>query len=314
MSQPKRGRRAAIIDIGTNTLLLLVVEAAEDGGLRPLHDACEFGRLGKGLDRSGALDPGSLARSLDIVRDYCRVIDALEVDRICAVGTQALREARNARDFVDPAVEMLGVPIEVIGGEREAQLVFRAVLESFPDLAGQVFAVADVGGGSTEIIVAAGKDGAIESLTSVPIGSVRLHERHLGSDPPTPDQIQALFADIDGALASVALPDRACLVGTAGTATTMASVEMKLEHYDPDRIQGFSMPIQAVERQLGRFFELTVAERRSLPGLSPQRADVIAAGCAIYARILRRMQASSFRISDRGVRWGLAHEALEAVS
>lgn len=300
-----------MVDIGTNTLLLLVVEArAADGrtALDVLHEACEFGRLGKGLDDTGALSHDSIARSLDIAREYRRVIDELAVDRVCAVGTQALREATNAAEFVEPAQAILGVPIEVIGGEREAELVFGAVVESFPDLTDQVFAVADVGGGSTEIIVAAGTGKSIASLISLPIGSVRLHERHLRADPPTPAQVQALIADIDAALDQVDLPTGVCLVGTAGTATTIASVEMKLGSHDPERIQGFSMPVQAVERQLARYLERTVMERRHMPGLAPQRADVIAAGCAIYARILHRMQASSFRISDRGVRWGLAHE------
>jgi exopolyphosphatase/guanosine-5'-triphosphate,3'-diphosphate pyrophosphatase len=307
----KRGPRLAVIDIGTNTLLLLVVEAGEHDGrtaLRVLHDACEFGRLGKGLDDTGALGQESIVRSLAIVREYRRIIDGLEVDRVCVVGTQALREAQNAGEFVEPAVAILGVPIEVIGGEREAELVFGAVKASFPDLADQVFAVADVGGGSTEIIVAADDGKTIASLISLPIGSVRLHERHLRSDPPAPAQVQALIADIDAALARVALPTGACLVGTAGTATTIASVAMKLRRHDPDRIQGFSMPVQAVERQLAGYLERTVEERRHMPGLPAQRADVIAAGTAIYARLLHRMQASSFRISDRGVRWGLAHE------
>lgn len=307
----KNGRRVAVIDIGTNTLLLLVAEVEEHEhrtGLRPIHDMCEFSRLGKGLDQTEELAGESIERSLSIAREYRRIMDELEVDMLGVVGTQALREARNAAAFVDPAEELLGQPIEVIAGEREAELVFRAVVESFPDLAGERFVVADVGGGSTEVIAAAGDLPEVKMFTSLPMGSVRLHERHLRANPPTAEQVQALIADIDSGLAALDLPRGVPLVGTAGTATTIASVELKLRSYDPDRVQGLELPVEVVERQLARYLELTVEERRRMPGLPAQRADVIAAGTAIYARLLHRVSARGFRVSDRGVRWGLAYE------
>lgn len=308
-SPEQRGRRVAVIDIGTNTLLLLVAEVTAGAPrpmLEPVHDACRFGRLGKGLDRTGTLDPGAIERSLAIVREYRGVIDELGVDVLYAVGTQALREASNARAFVEPAQAILKVPIEVISGEREAALVHRAVAESFPELAGQLLVMADVGGGSTEIIVA--EAGGVRSFTSVPIGSVRLHERHLSSDPPAPTEVRALIADIDAVLAALELPSRVCLVGTAGTATTIASVERRLRTYDPRLIQGMSLPALVVERQLARYLELSIDQRRLMPGLEPERADVIAAGVAIFARLLHRLAAPALLISDRGVRWGLAYE------
>lgn len=300
------GRRVAVIDIGTNTLLLLVAEVTADGALRSLHDACRFGRLGQGLDGSGALAAEAVQRSLEILREYRSTMDGLGVDVVAAVGTQALREARNAASFVEPAAEILGAPVEIIAGEREAELVYRAVAESFPALADQAFVVADVGGGSTEIIVASG--GRVRSFTSVPLGSVRMSERHLRSDPPAAGEVDALFEDIDGVLGRLDLPAGVCVVGTAGTATSIASVELALPTYDAGRVQGLTLSIDAVDRQLARYLSLSVSERRSLPGLEPQRADVIAAGVAIFARLLHRVQATRFLISDRGVRWGLAHE------
>lgn len=125
-------RRVAVIDIGTNTLLLLIAERTPEGGLVSVHDACGFGRLGQGLDRSGALAPEAVARSLDILRAYRATIDAHGVSEVAAVGTQALREASNSEDFVGPARALLGAPIEIIAGEREAALVYRAVVASFP--------------------------------------------------------------------------------------------------------------------------------------------------------------------------------------
>ena len=318
--------RFAAVDIGTNTLLLLVAEAGPDGALRALRDECRFARLGEGLDRSGRLSDEAVERSLAILREYRQLIDQAGAARVAAVGTQALREAANAADFLAPARAILGAAVEVIDGRREAELVYRSVAAAFPELASRDLVVADVGGGSTEVI--AGRAGAVRSLISLPIGSVRLTERHLRGDPPAPDEVAAMVADIDAhlarldaALAGSAAPhppgaigagagpaEGPALVGTAGTATTLAAVEQKLRAYDADRVQGFRLNRGALERQLARYLELTVAEKRGMRGLEPQRADVIAAGAAIYARLVAHLGAAELITSDRGVRWGAALE------
>jgi exopolyphosphatase/guanosine-5'-triphosphate,3'-diphosphate pyrophosphatase len=298
--------RYAAVDIGSNTLLLLVVEE-EAGRLRARRDLCKFGRLGQGLDRTGQLADEAIARSLAIAREYRAVLDEeAPLGGLVALATQAVREAQNASEFVGPAEEILGVPIQVVSGEREAELVFRSVVEAFPDLAAGELVVVDVGGASTEFIV--GRGGAVQSMKSVPIGAVRLSERHLKSDPPTADEGRALIADIDRELARLALPRGAALIGTAGTATTLASVAQNLRVYQADKVQGFRIERGEVERQLARYLELTVAEKRHLPGLEPQRADVIAGGAAIYARVANAMDAAEIITSDRGIRWGAVHE------
>lgn len=305
------GRRIAVIDIGTNTLLLLVAEVrASDAGVElvPLHEACEFGRLGKGLDASGNLAPEAVARSLDIVRGYRQIMDEHSVSEIRAVGTQALREAGNAAEFVTPAVSLLGSSIEIIAGEREAQLVYRAVAEGLPAVAGQRFVIADVGGGSTEVIVSSADGRTMDSFVSIPIGSVRMHERHLHGDPPSAEQIRALDRDIDAALRELELPTGVRLVGSAGTATAIAGIAQKLPAYDPVRVHGYELSGQAVKDQLNMLFAMTIAERRGLAGLPIQRADVIGAGLAIFARLLDRLETDQFIVNDRGVRWGVAHE------
>jgi exopolyphosphatase/guanosine-5'-triphosphate,3'-diphosphate pyrophosphatase len=299
--------RFAAVDIGSNTLLLLVVERDERGELRARQDLCRFGRLGQGLDRSGRLADEAVSRSLEIAREYRRVLDEeAPIAGLVALGTQAVREATNAADFLGPAEEILGVPIEVVSGEREAALVFRSVVEAFPALASGEVVVVDVGGASTEII--AGRGGAVTSLVSVPIGAVRLSERHLKSDPPTAEEGRALIADIDGELGKLELPRGATLVGTAGTATTLASVAQNLRVYQADKVQGYRIGRAEVERQLARYLELTVAEKRYMPGLEPQRADVIAGGAAIYARVASYLDAAEIVTSDRGIRWGAVHE------
>lgn len=314
--------RVAAIDIGSHTLLLLIAEGRKSGSsteLRAVHDDCRFGRLGKGLDHTGALDASSVEDSLSILRRFRERIDEQDVDALRVVGTQALREASNAAEFIDAARVILDTPLEIITGEREAQLVHRAASESFPELADQTFVVADVGGGSTEIIVA--RPGLMHAR-SLPIGSVRLHERHLRSNPPTPDEVRGLIADIDQALAALALPGDlpdglptgVCLVGTSGTATTIASVQLKLRIYDPDRVHGLSLPRAVVERQLAQYLQLSINERLRLPGLRPERAATIDAGAAIFARLLSRLDATRFLVSERGVRWGLAHEMLDELT
>jgi exopolyphosphatase/guanosine-5'-triphosphate,3'-diphosphate pyrophosphatase len=304
---PRRYTRSmpiAVIDIGTNTLLLLIVDQA----MRPIVDLCRFGRLGKGLDATGRLAGDAIATSLEICREYRRVMDDHGVAQPIVIATQAAREAGNAGDFIGPAEQILGAPIQVIAGEREAELAALAVARTFPELAAARYLVVDVGGGSTEVItVDAGRVGA---RTSLPIGAVRLTERHFHHDPPTPPDIAALTADIDRHLAALELPRSVPVIGTAGTATTLAAIKLGLERYDPALVTGLRISRDAVVVLLGRLLAASIAERKAIPGIEPQRADVIAAGAAIFARILQRIDAPVLITCDRGIRWGLAYEAM----
>lgn len=294
--------RTAVIDIGSNTLLLLIV----DEQLARVVDLCRFGRLGKGLDATGRLDAGAIEKSLEICREYRAVMTEHGVDKPHVIATQALREAANAADFTEPAQQILGATIEIIDGPREAQLAYLSVARTFPELAGTPFVVIDVGGGSTELITAA--HGSVVSAVSVPIGAVRLTERHLKTDPPAIGEVLGLDDDIDNQLAKHALPANVPIIGTAGTATTMASIVLELESYDPDAVTGIRLAPEKVEQLRQRLFKATTAERRAMTGMEPQRADVIAAGVAIYHRAMHRIGAPVMITCDRGIRWGLAYE------
>jgi exopolyphosphatase/guanosine-5'-triphosphate,3'-diphosphate pyrophosphatase len=296
--------RTAVIDIGTNTLLLLIVD---DQGRRVI-DLCRFGRLGKGLDASRRLAPESIANSLEICREYRRVMDEHAVAVPIVIGTQALREATNAAEFVQPAEAILRGTIEVIAGAREAELAFTSVARTFPELAGKPYVVVDVGGGSTELIASDGT--RVISANSVPIGAVRLSERHLAHDPPLAGELRALEDDIDRQLPP--LPARVPVIGTAGTATTLAAVKLALATYDPDAVTGLRVSPAALADQYTRLAAMTTADRRAVAGMEPQRADVIVAGIAIYARVLARVDAPVMIVCDRGIRWGLAFERLGA--
>lgn len=299
--------RRAVIDIGTNTLLLLIAERDAGGELRAVVDWCRFGRLGQGLDRSRELHPDAVARSLAICREYRDAMDAHGVTAVDVIATQALREARNAASFAEPAAAILGAPIQIISGEREAELAFRSAAFSLPALRGAPFVVADVGGGSTEVIT--GEGTTFASAVSVPIGAVRLTERHVHSDPPTAGERAALVADIDRALAPLTLPTGVVLVASAGTASTLAALDLAAP-YDPARVHGHQVTPAQLAELTERLLAATVAERRALPGMEPQRADVIAAGAAIFARLAHRLAAPAVVVSDRGIRWGLAYEPL----
>jgi exopolyphosphatase/guanosine-5'-triphosphate,3'-diphosphate pyrophosphatase len=291
-----------VIDIGSNTLLLLII--APEGGT--LEDLCRFGRLGEGLDATGKLKPEAIARSLDICREYRDLLDAHGVHTPTVIATQALREATNASDFITPAEEILRGKIEVVTGKREAELAAAAVAKTLPQLTGRPYVVVDVGGGSTEVIVTDGR--RVKSAVSVPIGAVRMSERHLEHDPPLADESAAMLDDIDRALAQLELPSRVPVVGTAGTATTIAAIDLDLEKYDADRVTGLRLDPAVVERQLHKLLKMTVAERREMRGLEPERADVICGGIAIYARLLYAVGATTFITCDRGIRYGIANE------
>ena len=293
----------AVIDIGTNTLLLLVV----DDQRKRVVDLCRFGRLGKGLDATGQLAGESIAKSLDICREYRRVMDDHDVATPRVIATQALREATNAAAFRAPAEQILGAPIEIIEGRREAELAATAVAHTFPELARKKYLVVDVGGGSTEIITVA-PGGKLEDAVSVPIGAVRLTERHLKHDPPTFDERAALGADIGRAIAPVKLPAGVPIVATAGTATTMAAVHLALATYDPDAVTGVQLSRADIDALCTRLYDATVAERRAITGMPPERADVIAAGVAIYDHIATRIRTPAIITCDRGIRWGVVYE------
>lgn len=299
------GVNTAVIDIGTNTLLLLIVDEQS----RRIVDLCRFGRLGKGLDASGNLAPEAIAKSLDICREYRAVMTEHGVDVPHVIGTQALREAANARDFVGPAEDILGARIEIIGGEREAQLAYLSVARTFPELSGSSFVVVDVGGGSTEVITA-GPEGVV-SAVSIPIGAVRLTERYLVSNPPAIGESLRLDDKIDRELASLELPAGVPVIGTAGTATTIAAFSLALATYDPDRVTGHRLTADEVRAIRQRLFAATTEQRLGMPGIEPQRADVIPGGVAIYDRIMQRIGAPVFIACDRGIRWGLVYELAE---
>ncbi len=302
--------RVAAIDIGTNSVLLLVAEARapEAGGaglpgadeLVAIADRATVTRLGEGVDRSRALAPEAVERTLACLEQYADEARALGAERIDAVGTSAMRDAAGGEAFRGRARAVLGVEPRVISGDEEARLTFEGALLGLT-LDGPA-AVFDVGGGSTEIITAGGA-----RAVSLDVGSVRLTERHLREDPPAPVELEAVRAAARRALAAapaLALGER--LVGVAGTVTSLAALSLGVAPYDGARVHGARLGRAELERLTRELAALPLAERRRLPALDPKRADVIVGGAVLVEEVVAWAHADELVVSDRGVRWGLA--------
>jgi exopolyphosphatase/guanosine-5'-triphosphate,3'-diphosphate pyrophosphatase len=302
--------RVASIDIGTNSVLLLIAEE-RGGGLVPVLDRATITRLGQGVDRARALDPEAVARTLACLCDYAAEIARAGVTRVGAVGTSAMRDARGGEEFAEKAGQILGVVPRVISGDEEAELTFAGALAGL-GIEGPVV-VFDLGGGSNEMIRGrAGTADVVERAVSLDVGSVRLTERHIRSDPPLAAELEAVRADARAALASLGAGFTcATLVGVAGTVTTLAAYALDVAPYDPARIHGARLAADDVRAATSRLAGMTLAERRSLAAIDPKRADVIVAGGLIVEEVLAFTGAAELVVSDRGVRWGLARRLVD---
>jgi exopolyphosphatase/guanosine-5'-triphosphate,3'-diphosphate pyrophosphatase len=300
--------RLACVDIGTNSVLLLVAEQGPSGP-RALLDLATVTRLGQGVDRSGELAPEAVARTLACLAGYAGRVRELGATVLRVVGTSALRDARGAEGFLREASRLLGREPEVISGEEEARLTFRGALSGL-DLPPGPVVVCDVGGGSTEIIVGeAGPEGRIDRAVSLNVGGVRLTERHVTQDPPSRDEIEAIRGEIDRALAVFAPPPAgATLIGVAGTVTTIAAVARGVEPHEGAKVHGTRLATAEVEAVAARLLGLSLAERREVAGLEATRADVIVGGVLLVERLLHWAGAEATWVSDHGVRWGLVLE------
>lgn len=298
--------RVASIDIGTNSVLLLIAEPHANG-LRAVFEKSTITRLGQQVDRTGVLHPEAVSRTLECLRDYASIACDHDVERIGAVATSACRDASGSGEFLAAAERLLGVAPTIISGEREAQLTFSGALSGL-SVDGHV-AVQDIGGGSTEVVVGVvhGALPVAHRAVSLQLGCVRMTERFLHSDPPTAQQLQAMREHVRGVLAAAPSAGKTVQwVGIAGTITTLTAVALGLQRYDGARVHGATLTLEELDRLARRLSAMTVGERRRVPGLEPKRADVIVAGAWIAVELLAGQGASSMLVSDRGVRWGLA--------
>jgi exopolyphosphatase/guanosine-5'-triphosphate,3'-diphosphate pyrophosphatase len=307
-------RRCAFLDIGTNSILCLIAECDESGHFRVLDDLAEITRLGQGVDRTRFIGRTGEERSSAVLRSYLDRCARLGVQEITAVGTSALRDAANSGEVLAHWQKHLGLQVRVISGAEEAACSFLAARRGLA-LDGQELLVIDIGGGSSEFI--RGDAVGISEAVSVDVGSVRLTERFLHSDPVTEDACRSMRLEIDRALAPVAArwkrdQSALTLVGIAATFTTLVAVEKRLAQYSHSEVHGSRLSQDEVRRQIEVYQTMSNAQRKQIPGLHPQRADVILAGASLVERIMSLFDARQVIVSDQGVRYGLLHRRLAA--
>jgi exopolyphosphatase/guanosine-5'-triphosphate,3'-diphosphate pyrophosphatase len=292
--------RIAAIDCGTNSIKLLVGDQRQ-----VLVRESRMVRLGQGVDTSGMLTEEALARTFAAIDEYAALIAQHDVARVRFCATSATRDAGNAQVFVDGVRERLGVEPEVLSGEEEAALAFEGTVGHLREPVPAPILVVDIGGGSTELVL--GTE-APDAAVSIDIGSVRLHERHLHDDPPTPEQVVACLADIDAHLGACPVPlsEARSVVGTSGTIKTLAAGMLDLPYYDRDVIDGARLGSDETRAYVDRLVAMTVAERRAIPSMHPGRADVIGAGGLIWSRVLARAAVPTYTVSEADILHGIA--------
>jgi exopolyphosphatase/guanosine-5'-triphosphate,3'-diphosphate pyrophosphatase len=292
----------------------VIDESGAVTGLVDLDRRMQIVRLGQGVDRTGRLDDAALERTFGALRDYADVMADLGVTATRMVATSASRDASNAADFVAGVHAILGIEPEVISGHEEAALSYRGATAGVrDDLAASPRLVVDIGGGSTEVVLGDGP--VVLASRSVDIGCVRMTERHLGSDPPSPDEVARTIDDIDAALAlagqTVPLAQASSLVGLAGSVTTVAAIHLGLTEYDPSAIHGHVVPAEDVRTISDALLRMTHDERAAIGVMHPGRVDVIAAGALVLRRVLDVIGLPEVVVSEHDILDGIAWSLLE---
>jgi exopolyphosphatase / guanosine-5'-triphosphate,3'-diphosphate pyrophosphatase len=302
--------RVAVVDLGTNTTRLLVADV-DDRRVTEVERRNAITRLGQGVDSGNRLLDVAMERVLDVVAEYRRTIYELGAERTVAVATSAVRDAENGEEFRAALRERSGIEARIISGDEEARLSFAgATLE--PEPGGEPLMVLDIGGGSTEFVI--GRPGERPSFNvSTQAGSVRQTERHLHTDPPSERQVEELRREIRGIVES-AVPQelRSSVtdgVAVAGTPTSMAAIEQRLEPYDSSRVHGYRLSLEACARIECMLAALPEAERREVTGLHPERAPTIVAGAVILVESMRAFGLESIQVGEQDILYGAALEA-----
>lgn len=301
------GQPAAAIDLGTNTVLMVVGRRTAQDQVEILDDVHTIARMGQGVDAQRRIQPEAVDRVCAFLDQYRRRALDLGAVQIRAFGTSALRDAANREAVIAAVAARSGVQLTTLSGRQEARLTHLGAAFGL-DLPGR-YAVLDIGGGSTEL--ALGTQADLEQSISVDVGAVRLTERHFTALPPTLAQRAAAAATARQVLARVFdVPAGVPLVGVAGTATTLGALDLGVEHFDDSALNGHFLTAQRIGALAERLLGLPLEEIRAIPQVSDQRADIIAAGALILDAFIEMQQCPGVTVSTRGIRYGLLLEML----
>lgn len=304
------------IDIGTNSLRLLVAEIG-DNTFRELHSERTITRLGQDVDRTGMLSREAEERTFAALSDFTAHLPLFSPFLAAAVGTSALRNAANAADFIKEVKARTGLDIKVITGDEEARLTLMGVGRGLKGRSLESALVVDIGGGSTELILT--RPGSACVAMSLPLGAVYFTERFIKHDPPTDDEVAAFRAAVRDELGHVdrivPVPkgSRTC-AGTAGTITTLAAMDQRLARYDPNKITNHVLTRRSIDAMVRTLVMSTVEERRGIAGLEAGREDIIIAGAVIAQEILEWCGCEKMLVSDWGLREGIVLDLYEKLT
>jgi exopolyphosphatase/guanosine-5'-triphosphate,3'-diphosphate pyrophosphatase len=303
--------RVGVVDIGTNSTRLLVADVA-NGAVRELDRRSQVTRLGDGVDASGRLGEAPVARVLATLAAYVEAMDAASVpaDARIAVLTSAVRDAANGAGFAAEVCERFGLDARILSGDEEARLTFLGATHDRDPAAPTPLLVFDIGGGSTELVLGPDADGNPTFHVSTQAGVVRQTERHIHHDPPEPRELQELAAEmraiIEDAVPAAIRASAASAVGVAGTPTSLAAIVLELEPYDPAKVHGARLDLSQSELLLARLAQMSLAERRRVRGLHPDRAATIVPGIVILIELLRAFGLDGFEVSEHDLLHGAA--------
>jgi exopolyphosphatase / guanosine-5'-triphosphate,3'-diphosphate pyrophosphatase len=295
--------RVAAVDLGTNSTRLLVADVNGDG-ITEVARRLTITRLGEGVDERRRLLPVPIARVRNCLADYRRELESLGAERTLAIATSAVRDAENGEAFLGEIEWSYGFATELLTGADEAAMMLRGVTAGRTSLDGVL--VVDIGGGSTELVLA--HDGSVAFATSLDVGCVRMTERFLRSDPPSQPELAAAGAYVRSLLPSL---EASGAIGVAGTVTTLATVDLGDEKYDPARTHGHLIPVASVHTQLERLAAMTLDERLGVPGIEPGRAPVIVAGIVVLREVMAKYGLGQIEVSERDILHGAALAAAE---
>ena len=296
-------QRVAAVDLGTNSTRLLVADVEGDR-LEEVVRLLTITRLGEGVDKRRRLLPVPITRVRNCLTDYRRELEKQGAERTLAIATSAVRDAENGEAFLGEIEWRYGFTTQLLSGTEEAAMMIRGVTAGRSPLDDVL--VVDVGGGSTELVVAA--DGEVASAMSLDIGCVRVTERFLGSDPPSQPELAAASAYVRSLLPPL---EAGSAIGVAGTVTTLATLDLGDAGYDPARTHGHRISLAAVEEQLERLAAMSTQERLAVPGLEPGRAPVIVAGVVVLREVMTAYGLSEIEVSERDILHGAAFAAAE---
>jgi exopolyphosphatase / guanosine-5'-triphosphate,3'-diphosphate pyrophosphatase len=302
--------RVAAVDLGTNSTRLLVADV-NSGQIHDVVRQTRVTRLGEGVDARRRLLPLPIARVRNVLTDFRKTIEQLGTERVLAIATSAIRDADNGEAFLGEIEWSYGFATRLLTGHDEALLTYRGVTSDRP--VGEGTAIVDLGGGSTELVAA--NANSLRWHDSLDIGSVRLTERFLHSDPPTDEELEACAHAVRALLAG-RVPDdvrasASSAIGVAGTITSLAALDLALDEYDRERVHGHVLTLGALERQLEWLASIPVEERQRIQPLDPERAPVIVAGVVIVREIVDFLGLEGIEVSERDILDGAALAALD---